>query len=166
VSAAGDELVVDAAQDGDVEAIYAMIVELAEYERARDEVIGTPELLREALFGPSPSCEALVARRGGEPIGFALFHGTFSTWTCRPGIWLEDLFVPERHRRGGVGGRLLSALAEIALQRGCPRLEWVALDWNTAALSFYDQLGAQPLSDWIVHRLDGDELESVAARAS
>jgi GNAT superfamily N-acetyltransferase len=166
VSDADDGLVIRAARDGDVGAILAMIVELAEYERAPDQVVGTPALLREALFGTSPSCEALVAQRGGETIGFALFHGTFSTWTCRPGIWLEDLFVPERHRRGGVGGRLLSALAEIAVQRGCPRLEWVALDWNTPALGFYDQLGAQPLSDWIVHRLDGDELESVAARAS
>jgi GNAT superfamily N-acetyltransferase len=166
VSATDGGLVIRAAEPGDVEAIYAMIVELAEYERSREQVSGTSELLREGLFGPTPSCEALVADRSGETIGFALFHGSFSTWTCRPGLWLEDLYVPERHRRGGVGGRLLAALAAIVVQRGLPRLEWVALDWNTPALTFYDQLGAQPLSDWIVHRLDGDELQSVAARAS
>ena len=160
-----DDVAIRAAEPDDVASIFGLIVELAEYERAGDQVSGTPELLHEALFGSSPSCEALVAERDGETVGFALFHGTFSTWTCRPGIWLEDLYVPERHRRGGVGRRLLSAVAAIAVQRGCARLEWVALDWNTPALTFYDQLGATPLRDWLGHRLDGDRLASVAAGA-
>ncbi|HEX4431370.1 MAG TPA: GNAT family N-acetyltransferase, partial [Frankiaceae bacterium] len=98
----------------------------------------------------------------GSPAGFALFHGTFSTWECLPGIWLEDLFIPDRHRRAGVGYALLSHLASLALERGCPRLEWVALDWNELALGFYKRLGAERKSDWELHRLQGAALERVA----
>ena len=166
-AASGEGPVIRAAGPDDVETIFALIVELAQYERAPDQVRGTPALLREALFGERPSCEALIAARadGGETLGFALFHGTFSTWECRPGIWLEDLYVPERFRRGGIGGRLLSAVAAIALQRGCARLEWVALDWNAPALGFYERLGARTLEDWVVHRLDGGGLAAVAGLA-
>lgn len=148
-----------------MEPIFELIRQLAEYERAPDQVRGTPELLTEALFGEHPSAEALIAERDGAPIGFALFHGTFSTWECRPGIWLEDLFVPPEHRRGGVGGALLAALAAIALERGCARLEWAALDWNTPALDFYAKLNARQLSEWVMHRLDGAQLEAVAREA-
>src|SRR5262249_1598455 len=126
----------------DVALIFGWIVELAEYERARDQVAGSPELLDEAPFGPRPTAEALIAetRNGGAPpapAGFALFHLTFSTWEARPGIWLEDLYVPPEHRRAGVGGALLSELARITVARGYARLEWAALDWNTPALDFY-----------------------------
>jgi GNAT superfamily N-acetyltransferase len=151
-----------AARPGDVEQIYAHIVELAEYERSADQVTGTPELLCEALFGEAPSAEAVVAERDGAVVGFALFHGTFSTWECRPGIWLEDLYVPPDERRGGVGGRLLAELARITVERGCARLEWNALDWNDPALSFYAKLGAGRLSEWELHRLDGEDLRRVA----
>ena len=156
---------VRAAEPRDVETIYGLIVELAEYERAPDQVVGTPELLFEALFGARPSCEGLVAERDGTVVGFAIFHGTFSTWECRAGLWLEDLYVPVAARRGGVGRALLGALAAIAVQRGCPRLEWHALDWNDPALSFYEQIGAQRLSEWELHRLTGDALRRVAALA-
>lgn len=147
----------------DVAQIYAFVVELAVYEREPDAVTGTPEMLADALFGPAPSAEALVAELDGEPAGFALFHGTFSTWECLPGIWLEDLYVPDRHRRAGVGRALLARLASLALERGCPRLEWHALDWNETALGFYQRLGAERLSAWELHRLDGDTLARVAA---
>jgi GNAT superfamily N-acetyltransferase len=157
------ELNIRAARPDDVEQMYAFIVELAEYERAADQVTGTPELLREALFADQPSAEALVAERNGQVVGFALFHGTFSTWECRPGLWLEDLYVPPPERRGGVGGRLLGALARIAVERGCTRLEWNALDWNDPALAFYAKLGAKRLSEWELHRLDGDDLHRVGA---
>jgi GNAT superfamily N-acetyltransferase len=150
------------AHAGDVERIFAWIVELATYERAADQVTGTTSLLREALFGESPSAEAVIAEVDGEPAGFALFHGTFSTWECRPGIWLEDLYVPPERRRTGVGAALLSHLAGLTRDRGCARLEWAALDWNTPALRFYDKLGADRLHDWRVHRLDGAALERVA----
>ena len=152
---------VRAATAGDVEQIYRFIVELATYERAPEQVVGTPELLGEALFGPRPSAEALVAELDGTAAGFALFHGTFSTWECRAGLWLEDLYVSPVNRRAGVGEALLSRLAAIAVERGCPRLEWNALDWNEPALRFYERLGATRLSDWELHRLSGEALRRV-----
>ncbi len=154
------------ATPADAETIYGFIVELADYERAPDQVTGTPEMLRESLFGARPAAEALVAESAGEPVGFALFHSTFSTWECAAGIWLEDLYVPERLRRGGVGGALLAAVAAVAVDRGCPRMEWHALDWNDPALSFYERLGAARLSAWELHRLSGAALARVAGGAA
>jgi GNAT superfamily N-acetyltransferase len=160
-----DAIEVRAAQLGDVEAIFGWIVELAEYERARDEVRGTPVLLSEALFGARPSAEAVVAALGGQPVGFALFHATFSTWECKPGIWLEDLYVPPEHRRAGVGSALLAHLAALTVRRGCARLEWAALEWNTPALDFYERLGAIRLDEWRLHRLHGEALTGLAGAA-
>jgi GNAT superfamily N-acetyltransferase len=160
-----DEIRIRPAEPRDVELIFDLIRQLAEYERAPDQVRGNSQLLATALFGDSPTAEALIAERDQAPIGFALFHGTFSTWECRPGLWLEDLFVPPEHRRGGVGGALLAAVAEIAVERGCTRLGWAALDWNTPALDFYAKLESQRLDEWIMHRLDGERLEAVARAA-
>jgi GNAT superfamily N-acetyltransferase len=172
------------AEPADVELIFSLVVELAEYERARDRVRGTPEQLRVALFGSDPPvAEALIAEQvglseatdatgagceaiteaGPEPVGFALFYRTFSTWECRPGLWLEDLYVPPEHRRLGVGAALLAEVAAIAIERGYSRLEWSALDWNTPALDFYKRLGAARLDEWVLHRLHGDALEQVAS---
>jgi GNAT superfamily N-acetyltransferase len=150
------------ATPGDAEQIHGFVRELAEYERAPEQVTGTVEMLRAALFGPHPAAEALIAEVDSETVGFALFHGTFSTWECAPGLWLEDLYVPPRHRRLGAGGALLRALARIAVERGCRRLEWHALDWNDLALGFYERLGAERLSAWELHRLSGDALQRVA----
>jgi GNAT superfamily N-acetyltransferase len=150
------------ATPADVELIHSLIVELATYERAPEQVTGTSKLLREALFGAKPSAEAMIAEFDGEPAGFAIFHGTFSTWECRPGIWLEDLYVRPQHRRAGIGAMLVQAVARVAVGRGCARLEWNVLDWNEPALDFYTRLGAQRLSDWELHRLDGDALRRVA----
>jgi GNAT superfamily N-acetyltransferase len=149
-------------QPGDVALLFSLIVELAEYERAADRVTGTEELLEQALFGPGRSVEAVIAELGGAPVGFALFFPTFSTWLCRPGLWLEDLYVSPEHRRAGVGGVLLSHLAELALERGCGRLEWSALNWNTPALDFYERLGAERLHEWHGFRLEGAALAQVA----
>jgi GNAT superfamily N-acetyltransferase len=163
VSDASAPAQVRAARDDDVELIFGLIIELAEYERAPEQVVGSAELLRAALFGPAPSAEALIAERDGTPIGFALFHGTFSTWECQPGLWLEDLYVRPSERRDGAGGELLRGVATIAVQRGCTRLGWAALGWNTPALRFYEKLGAQVLDEWKLHRLSGDGLRAVAA---
>lgn len=159
----------DAGPD-DVRLIFDWIVELADYERAGEMVRGTPELLAEALFGPQPTAEAVIAEvfddgAPSEPGGFALFHLTFSTWECRPGIWLEDLYVPPAQRRAGVGGALVAHLARVTLERGYTRLQWAALDWNTPALEFYARLGAARLEQWKLHRLDGDALATVASQA-
>jgi GNAT superfamily N-acetyltransferase len=156
------EVSIRVATPSDVALIFAWIAELAAYERARDQVTGTPELLETALFGPEPTAEAVIAELDGEPVGFAVFHGTFSTWECRAGIWLEDLYVPPEHRRSGVGGALLGYLAQLTVDRGCARLEWAALDWNTPALDFYEKLGARRLQDWQMHRLEGETLRRVA----
>ncbi len=150
------------ARPADVGAIFAMVVALAEYERAPDQVVGTPGMLASALFGPAPAAEAIVAERDGEVVGFALFHGTFSTWECDAGIWLEDLFVYPEHRRDGVGELLLRRLARLAVQRGRARLEWAALHWNEPALSFYAKHGAEPLDEWRMHRLSGAALVALS----
>jgi GNAT superfamily N-acetyltransferase len=147
----------------DVALMFSLIVELAEYERAADQVVGTEEMLAAALFGPEPVAEALIAELGAEPAGFALFYTSFSTWQCIPGIWLEDLVVRERLRDAGVGGALVRELAAIALQRGCGRLEWAVLDWNAPAIGFYDRLGASSVDDWRLRRLDGEALRRVAS---
>jgi GNAT superfamily N-acetyltransferase len=153
------------AERADVEQIFSWIVELAEYERSPESVTGNPELLERALFGEQPVAEALVAEVEGVPAGIALFYVTFSTWECRAGLWLEDLYVPPEHRRSGVGGALLAQLAAIALERGYPRLEWAALDWNEPALDFYEKLGATRLTEWYMHRLEGATLASLAEGA-
>lgn len=149
----------------DVELIFSLIVELAEYERARERVVGTPELLSSALFGDDPVAEAVIAELDGEPVGFALWFRTFSTWLCLPGLWLEDLYVSPQHRRAGVGRVLLAHVAAVALENGYGRVEWSALDWNAPALEFYGRLGAERLEEWRVHRLEGAALARVAAAA-
>lgn len=160
-----DSVHIRPAVPSDVELIFSLIVELADYERAPDQVRGTPQLLHEALFGADHPAEALIAELDGEPVGFALFYTTFSTWECRPGLWLEDLYVPPAKRRGGIGRLLLAQVAATAIARGYTRLEWTALNWNEPALGFYQKLGAKRLDDWVTHRLDGVLLESAAAQA-
>jgi GNAT superfamily N-acetyltransferase len=148
----------------DVGLLHELIRALADYERAPDAVTGTPEMLARGLFGEPPAAEAVIAELEGEPAGFALFHGTFSTWECSPGLWLEDLFVRPERRGAGVGEALLRHLAAVALERGCKRLEWAALDWNELALGFYRRLGAEVLETWLLHRVDGDTLSALSAR--
>jgi GNAT superfamily N-acetyltransferase len=162
VAAVAMNLTIRVAERSDVPLIFSFIVELAEYERAPNHVKGDQRLLEEALFGQHPSAEAVIAELDGTPVGFALFHGSFSTWECRPGIWLEDLYVPPEHRRAGVGQALLRHLAAVAVDRGCTRLEWAALAWNAPALDFYETLGATRLDEWRMHRLDGEALARVA----
>jgi GNAT superfamily N-acetyltransferase len=152
-----------AALDGDVEFMFAMIVGLAEYEKSPESVLGTPELLREALFAERPLAEAVIAELDGERVGFALFHGTFSTWHCRPGLWLEDFFVLPEYRRHGIGEQMFRQIAQIAVDRGCSRFNWTALDWNTPALNFYAKMGAEAMDEWTNHRLSGEALLAVAS---
>jgi GNAT superfamily N-acetyltransferase len=146
----------------DVPALLALIRELAVYERLEQHVDATEQLLAEGLFGARPSAEALLAEADGEPVGYALWFATFSTFRARPGIWLEDLFVVPAQRRRGVGRALLARVAAIAVERGCGRLEWSALDWNEPALAFYRSLGAEVLPGWVQHRITGEALQRLA----
>jgi GNAT superfamily N-acetyltransferase len=152
----------------DVPLVFSLIGELAEYERAAERVVGSEPLLHTALFGPNPVAEAIIAEMapgdGGAsaPVGFALFFRTFSTWLCRPGLWLEDLYVSPPHRRAGVGRLLLSHVAQVAVDRGYGRVEWSALHWNTPALRFYDSIGAVRLDEWKGFRLEEGALVSMA----
>jgi GNAT superfamily N-acetyltransferase len=155
--------VIRSAARADVPALLGLIRELAVYERLEDQVLATEELLAEGLFGERPAAEALIAERDSEPAGYALWFTTFSTFVGKPGIWLEDVFVLPAHRRAGLGRALLARVAAVAVERDCGRLEWSALHWNEPALAFYRSLAAEPLREWIVHRLTGDALQRLAA---
>jgi GNAT superfamily N-acetyltransferase len=150
-----------AAAPADVRVIADLIRRLAEYEKLESEVVLTDDLLRAGLFGSRPFAEAVLAEEEAEPIGFALFFHTFSTFLARPGIYLEDLFVLDDHRGRGIGRALLAHLARLAVERGCGRLEWAVLNWNHEAIRFYERLGAKPNSEWTVYRLTGEALSAL-----
>jgi GNAT superfamily N-acetyltransferase len=137
----------------DVSALHALILELAAFERLTHEVVATEESTWEAVFGAVPSAEALVAEVGGEVVGFALFYPFYSTFAGRSGLYLEDLFVREAHRRGGVGRALIEGFLSRARERGCPKVEWRVLTWNEGAIRFYESLGATVLRDWVPVRV-------------
>ena len=155
-------LTIDAATPADIPLVLDLIRELAEYEREPDAAQATPQQLHEALFGVRPAAEAVITRLDGEPAGWALWFQNYSTWTGRPGLWLEDLFVRPQYRRNGVGRGLLVYLARLCVERGYGRFEWSVLDWNTPALDFYRALGAEPMSEWTTMRLSGDALSRLA----
>jgi GNAT superfamily N-acetyltransferase len=146
----------------DVPLIAELIRGLARYEKLEHEVVMTEERLTTGLFGERRYAETLIAENDGEPVGFALFFHSFSTFLAQPGIYLEDLYVVPERRGGGVGRALLERLAQLAVDRGCGRLEWAVLDWNKDAIGFYERLGAKPNSDWTVYRLSGEPLRSLA----
>ena len=146
----------------DLPEIASLIHELAEYEKLAHEVRFDPEVLRANLFGPRPHAEVLMAEVDGVVQGFALFFHNFSTFEGRPGLYLEDLFVRPAARGSGLGKALLKRLAATALERGCARFEWWVLDWNEPAIGFYKSIGAKPMDDWTVMRVDGPALEALA----
>lgn len=151
---------------GDVPLILELIKGLAEFEKLAHEVVATEALLREQLFSAKPAAEVIICeiKENGawKSAGFALFFTSFSTFLAKPGIYLEDLFIKPEIRSRGLGKKMLSHLAQIAVARGCGRLEWSVLDWNVRARAFYEALGATPLNEWTVHRVAGSELESLA----
>ncbi len=148
----------------DAGVLAELIHELAEYEREPHQIEVDPSMLTEALFGEHPAVFAHVAEADGEVVGMALFFRSFSTWTGRHGIYLEDLFVRPQHRGRGLGRALVASLAGLAVEHGYPRLEWAVLDWNERAIGFYRSLGAAPMDEWTVFRLTGAELAAVAGR--
>jgi len=146
------------ASPADIPVIAELIRALSRYERLEHAVTMTEPLLTQALFGPRPYAETLIAEDGAEAVGFALFFHSFSTFLAKPGIYLEDLFVIPERRGEGIGRSLLERLAAIAVERRCGRLEWAVLDWNADAIGFYERLGARPNSEWTVYRLTGEAL--------
>jgi len=149
----------------DVPAILELIRSLAEYERLAHEMVATAADLEAALFGPRPAAEVVLAECDGQVAGFALFFVSFSTFLGRPGLYLEDLFVRPDFRGRGIGRRLMTRLAALAVERGYGRFEWSVLDWNRPAIDFYRSLGARPMDGWTVQRVDGEALRALAARA-
>jgi GNAT superfamily N-acetyltransferase len=159
------ETTIRPATGGDMELLFSLILELAEYEKLADEVEGDPEVLRRTLF-EQRAAEALIVEHAGEAIGYAIFFTTFSSFECRSGVWIEDVYVRPDSRRGGIGRAVMEYIAALALERGHVRLEWTALDWNEPALRFYEKFGATTLGDWITHRLDVDGMRRLSAPSS
>jgi GNAT superfamily N-acetyltransferase len=154
--------VLRAARSGDEPGILACIQGLAEYEREPDAVLNTAEALAETLFGDDPRASVHVIEHEGEIVGIAIWFVTYSTWTGRHGIWLEDLFVADSCRGRGFGRALIASLASICVERGYSRLEWTVLDWNAPSIAFYRSLGALPMEEWTTQRLIGADLEALA----
>lgn len=149
------------ATEKDVDLILDFIKGLAKYEKMENEVVASPEILREWIF-EKKKAEVIFALDNGKEVGFALFFHNFSTFLGRSGIYLEDLFVLPEYRGKGHGKALLKELARITVERGCGRLEWCCLDWNKPSIDFYLSLGAKPLDDWTIYRMTGDELKNFA----
>ena len=156
-------LAIRAATPADLPLIAELIRALAEYEKLSHEVRFEEAVLDEKLFGPRPYAEVLIGEVDGEAQGFALFFHNFSTFEGKPGIYLEDLFVRPEARGVGLGKALLVELARLAVERGCARLEWWVLDWNEPSIGFYKSLGARPMDEWTVMRVDGEALTALAA---
>ena len=146
-----------AATRRDIPLILEFIKNLAAYEELLDEVVATEEILDEWIFGKDKA-EVIFVMEEDVEVGFALFFHNFSTFLGRAGIYLEDLYVKPEYRNKGYGKALLERLAQIAVERGCGRLEWWVLDWNTPSIEFYKSLGAEPMDDWTVFRITGDTL--------
>jgi GNAT superfamily N-acetyltransferase len=150
------------ARPEDIPAIHQMIRDLASYERSLHEVTAAEDDLRAALLAARPSLFAHVADEDGQPVGFALWFLSYSTWLGRHGIYLEDLYVKPERRGQGHGRALLAELARICVERGYGRLDWSVLDWNSPARRFYDSLGAVTVDEWVIYRLTGASLRALA----
>ena len=152
------------AEPADVPLIVTFLHELATYEKLAHEVVATDADMHAALFGERPVIETVIASLDGEPVGYALFFPTFSTFLGKPGLYLEDLYVRPAARGFGVGRKLLEHLARITVERGWGRLEWSVLDWNEPSIAFYKKMGARPMDEWTVFRLAGQKLAELADR--
>lgn len=146
----------------DCQTILDFIVELAVYEKLEHEVVATVATLKETLFGATRFAQCIIAEYQSKPVGYALFFNNFSTFTGRPGIYLEDLYVQPEMRGKGFGKNLLAYLAKLAVDSNFTRVEWSVLDWNEPSIQFYRSIGAAPMDGWTVQRLDGEQLQSFA----
>ena len=161
------DLKIRPASEGDSALLLEFIRALAEFEKMADQVEATEVTVRETLFGENrrTAVEGIIGEWRGEPAAFAIYFHNFSTFTGRAGLYLEDLFVKPEYRRHGIGRQMLAHLANIAVERNCPRFEWVALDWNQSAADFYETLGAEQLNGWQSFRISGEPLKKLAQTA-
>jgi GNAT superfamily N-acetyltransferase len=159
---ANDGLRIVPATANDSGVILRMIKGLAEYERLSDRVTATETSLREQLFGAAPAAEVCLEFVGEQAVGLAVFHGTFSTFACRPGLYLEDVFVEPQWRSRGIGHRLLAHVASIGAARGCQSMNWAVLPWNESAIRFYRRLGAAKVTDRDGFRIEGEAFGHLA----
>ncbi|MBD1551004.1 GNAT family N-acetyltransferase [Pseudomonas typographi] len=155
-------LTIRPAHADDAPRIYAFIKELAIYERAEHEVVANLDDVRHSLFAAGAPSRALMCERAGQPIGYAVYFYSYSTWLGRNGIYLEDLYITPEQRGSGAGRALLQHIAREAVAGGCGRLEWSVLDWNEPAIGFYRKIGALPQDEWVRYRLDGQALRDFA----
>ncbi|MEP6568883.1 MAG: GNAT family N-acetyltransferase [Acidobacteriota bacterium] len=153
---------IEQATEKDASLILSFIRELAEYEQALDRVTATEEILRTTMFGARPSAETLIAYIGDEPVAFAIYFLSYSSFTGSANLYLEDIFVRPPYRSSGLGKELLAFLARRARERGCGRMEWSVLNWNESAIGFYQRLGAEPVNDWTVFHLSKEAMEKLA----
>jgi len=163
---ADTEVQIRAACEADVPIVLEFIRKLAEYGDISDEVFATEQDVRAALFGTRPVAAAILAFAGSQAAGFALYSFSFASFLGRPGIYIEDFYVEQAHRKRGIGKRLLVHIAKIGQERGCGRLEWSVLNWNEQAMEFYQDLGAVPMDEWTTFRLTGEALERLASEMS
>ena len=147
---------------GDEDDIARLVYDLAVYEKLAEEAVATPEDFRTHLFGPQPRAHALVAEVGGKAVGIAIWFYNFNTFTCRPGLYLEDVFVEPAHRGLGIGRAFFQAMAQRAVEHGCSRMEWSVLDWNAPAIAFYRSMGATGMDEWTVQRLSAEKMTALA----
>ena len=157
--------VIRPARPDDAELLVNLVRELAVYEGLEQFVLATPDDLHRHLFGASPAAEAAIAEVDGVAVGFAVWFGTFSTFRGQRSFYLEDIFVKPDFRGRGIGKALLATVARRAVETGCRRMDWSVLDWNTPAIEFYRSLGARPLSEWTVYRIEEGPLRALAAAA-
>jgi GNAT superfamily N-acetyltransferase len=149
------------AEEKDSALILDFIKSIAEFEKLSDKVVSTEDMIRKYGFGKRRYFDVIIADYNDNPAGFALFFHNYSTFVGKPGLYLEDLFVHEQYRGLGIGKALLIKCAKIAVERGCERFEWSVLDWNPAR-EFYEHLGAEPLSEWLVYRIQGEKLKNLS----
>ena len=158
-----EEIIVRSATPADVSILFELIKALAEYEKLSHAVTGSAKMLKDHLFGERPLAETIVAEYKNETVGFALFFHNYSTFLTKPGIYLEDLFVLPEYRGRGIGKKLITHFAQLAVERNCGRLEWSVLDWNSPAIAFYKDIGADILDEWRICRVTGDSLSTLAS---
>ncbi|MCX6152088.1 MAG: GNAT family N-acetyltransferase [Ignavibacteriales bacterium] len=156
------KLKIVSARKEDVTIVISFIKQLAEYEKLSNDVTATEELLTKTLFSPGSVAKVLLAYYDDAPAGFAIYFFNFSTFVGKPGLYLEDVFVKPHLRGKGIGKAILVHLAKIAIEKDCGRFEWSVLNWNKPSIEFYKNLGAKPLEEWKVFRLDGKALEKLS----